>query len=71
MVVRPARMYVLEPVARTKRQEAELLRFSLGVARMDKTINKYIRGKAQVQWFLDTVKEETLRCFGHVKRRGS
>ena len=46
MVVRPAMLYGLEAVALTKRQEAELevaelkmLRFSLGVMRMDSIRN--------------------------------
>ena len=46
MVVRPAMLYSLEAVALTKRQEAELevaelkmLRFSLGVTRMDRIRN--------------------------------
>ena len=49
MVVRPAMMYDLETMPLTKKQEAELvvaqlkmLRFSLGVIRMDKIKNKYI-----------------------------
>ena len=53
--IRPAMLYVLETVALTKRQEAEMevaelkmLRFSLGVTRMDKIRNEYIRGTAQV-----------------------
>ena len=50
MAVRPAMLYGLETVALTKRQEAEMevaelkmLRFSLGVTRMDKIRNEYIR----------------------------
>ena len=52
-VVRPAMLYGLETVAMTKRQEAELevaelkmLRFSLGVTRMDMIRNEYIGGTA-------------------------
>ena len=75
-VVRPAMMYGLETVALTKRQEAELevaelrmLRFSLGVTRMDKIRNKYIRGAAHVRRFGEKVREARLRWFGHVQRR--
>ena len=58
VAVRPAMLYGLETVALTKRQEAEMeeaelkmLRFSLGVTRMDKIRNEYIRGTAQVGQF--------------------
>ena len=58
VVVRPAMLYGLETVAQTKIQEAEMevtelkmLRFSLGVTRMDKIRNEYIRGTAQVGKF--------------------
>ena len=52
-VVRPAVLYDLETVSLTKKQEADLamaelkmlvLRFSLGVMRMDKIKNEFIRG---------------------------
>ena len=53
VAVRPAMLYGLETVALTKRQEAEMevaelkmLRFSLGVTRMDNIRNEYIRGTA-------------------------
>ena len=54
--MRPAMLYRLETVALMKRQEAEMaelkmLRFSLGVTRMDKIGNEYIRGTAQVGRF--------------------
>ncbi|KAI5109305.1 hypothetical protein C0J45_0702, partial [Silurus meridionalis] len=75
-VVRPAMMYGLETVALSKRQEAALeeaelkmLRFSLGVTRMDKTRNEFIRGTAHVGCFGDKVREVRLRWFGHVQRR--
>ena len=58
VAVRPAMLYGLETVALTKRQEAEMevaelkmLRFSLGVTRMDKNRNEYIRRTAQVGRF--------------------
>ena len=65
VAVRPAMLYGLETVALTKRQEAEMevaelkmLRFSLGVTRMDKIRNEYIwtvwrentRGETEVVW---------------------
>ncbi|XP_016321114.1 uncharacterized protein LOC107672441 isoform X3 [Sinocyclocheilus anshuiensis] len=77
-VVRPAMLYGLETVALRKRQEEELevaelkmLRFSLGVTRMDRIRNEYIRGTAHVRCFGDKVREARLRWFGHVQRRES
>ncbi|KAK2922282.1 hypothetical protein Q8A73_001767 [Channa argus] len=56
MVVRPEMLFGLETVALKKRQEAELevaelkmLRFSLGVTRMDRIRNEDIRGTAHVR----------------------
>ncbi|RXN38888.1 Retrovirus-related Pol poly LINE-1 [Labeo rohita] len=75
-VVRPAMLYGLETAALKKRQEAELevaelkmLRFSLGVTRMDRIENKFIRGTTHVRCFGDKVREARLRWFGHVQRR--
>ena len=58
VAVRPAMLYGLDTVAPTKRQEAEMevtdlkmLRFSLGVTRMDKIRKEYIRGAAHVGRF--------------------
>ena len=75
-VVRPAMLYGLEAAALTKKQEAELevaemrmLRFSLGVTRMDKIRNKFVRGSAHVARFGNKVREARLRWFGHVQRR--
>ncbi|KAI5085808.1 hypothetical protein C0J45_1025, partial [Silurus meridionalis] len=75
-VVRPAMLYGLETVALSKRQETELevaelkmLRFSLGVTKMDKIRNEFIRGTAHVGFFGDKVREVRLRWFGHVQRR--
>jgi hypothetical protein len=77
-VVRPAMLFGLETVALKKRQEAELetaemkmLRFSLGVTRMDRIKNEYIRGTAHVERFGDKAREARLRWFGHVHRRDS
>ncbi|KAK3537553.1 hypothetical protein QTP70_013786 [Hemibagrus guttatus] len=65
-----------ETVSLRKRQESELevaelkmLRFSLGVTRLDRIGNKYIRGTAHVGRLGDKVREARLRWFGHVQRR--
>ncbi|KAK3571518.1 hypothetical protein QTP86_012862 [Hemibagrus guttatus] len=75
-VVRPAMLYGLETVSLRKRQESELevaelkmLRFSLGVTRLDRISNEYIRGTAHVGRLGDKVREAKLRWFGHVQRR--
>ena len=75
-VVTPAMMYGLETVAVTKKQEAELevaemkmLRFELGVTRMDKIRNSLIRGSLRVAPIGNKVREARLRWYGHVKRR--
>ncbi|KAK3524375.1 hypothetical protein QTP70_028018, partial [Hemibagrus guttatus] len=77
-VVRVAMLYGLETVSLRKRQESELevaelkmLRFSLGVTRLDRIRNKYIRGTAHVGRLGDKVREARLRWFGHVQRRES
>ncbi|KAK3573055.1 hypothetical protein QTP86_012304 [Hemibagrus guttatus] len=77
-VVRPAMLYGLETVSLRKRQESELevaelkmLRFSLGVTRLDRIRNEYIRGTAHVGHLGDKVREARLRWFGHVQRRES
>ena len=76
VAVRPAMLYGLEAVALTKRQEAEMevaelnmLRFSLGVTRMDKIRNEYIRGIAQVGKFGEKTREARLRWYGHLRRK--
>ncbi|KAK3571170.1 hypothetical protein QTP86_003655 [Hemibagrus guttatus] len=75
-VVRSAMLYGLETVSLRKRQESELevaelkmLRFSLGVTRLDRIRNEYIRGTAHVGRLGDKVREARLRWFGHVQRR--
>ncbi|KAK3560499.1 hypothetical protein QTP86_009653 [Hemibagrus guttatus] len=67
-----------ETVPLRKRQESELevaelkmLRFSLGVTRLDRIRNEYIRGTAHVGRLGDKVREARLRWFGHVQRRES
>ena len=76
VAVRPAMLYGLETVALTKRQEAEMevaelkmLRFSLGVTRMEKIRNEYIRTTAQVGRFGEKTREARLRWYGHVLRK--
>ncbi|KAK3565881.1 hypothetical protein QTP86_019641 [Hemibagrus guttatus] len=75
-VVRAAMLYGLETVSLRRRQESELevaelkmLRFSLGVTRLDRIRNEYIRGTAHVGRLGDKVREARLRWFGHVQRR--
>uniref|UniRef100_A0A8C4XDT7 C2H2-type domain-containing protein n=1 Tax=Erpetoichthys calabaricus TaxID=27687 RepID=A0A8C4XDT7_ERPCA len=46
-----------------------MLRFALGVTRMDRIRNEDIRGSAQVGRLGDKVREARLRWFGHVQRR--
>ncbi|KAK3520148.1 hypothetical protein QTP70_016255 [Hemibagrus guttatus] len=77
-VVRAAMLYGLETVSLRKRQESELevaelkmLRFSLGVTRLDRIRNEYIRGTVHVGRLGDKVREARLRWFGHVQRRES
>ena len=67
-VVRPAMLYGLETVALTNKQVAELevaemkmLRFSLGVTRLDKIKNNVIRGTAHVEQFGQKVRDARLR----------
>ena len=69
-------LYGLEKVALTKRQEAEMevaelkmLRFSLGVTRMDKIRNEYIRGTAQVGNFGEKTREARMGWYGHLRRK--
>ena len=76
VAVRPAMLYGMETVALTKRQEAEMqvaelkmLQFSLGVTRMDKIRNEYIRGTAQVGRFGEKTREASLRWYGHIRRK--
>ena len=74
--VRPAMLYGLETVALTKRQEAEMevaelkmLRFALGVTRMDDIRNENIRGTAQVGKYEEKTREARLRWYGHLRRK--
>ena len=47
--------------------ELKMLRFSLGVTRMDKTRNENIRGTAQVGKFGEKTREARLRWYGHLR----
>ena len=47
----------------------KMLRFSLGVTRIDRIRNEYIRGTEQVGKIGDRAREARLRWFGHVQRR--
>ena len=76
--VRPAMLYGMETVALTRRQEAELevaelrmLRFAMGVTRLDKIKNTHVRGTANVVRIGKKVRETRLRWYGHVLRRNA
>ena len=49
--------------------EFKMLRFSLGVTRLDKIRNEYIRGTAQVGRFGEKTRDARLRCCGHLRRK--
>lgn len=49
--------------------ELKMLRFPLGVIKMDRIRNEFIRGTAQVRQFGDKAREARLLWFGHVQRR--
>ena len=51
--------------------ELKMLRFSLGVTRMDKIRNEYIGGTARVVRFGEKVREARLRWFAHVLRKNA
>ena len=56
-------LYAVETVALTQVTELKMLRFSLGVTRMDKIRNEYIRGTAQVGRFGEITCETRLRWY--------
>ena len=77
-MVRPSMLSDLETVALRKRQEAELERgdvqissFSLGVTRMNRIKNKFIRKTVHVRSIGKKVREARLRWLGHGQRRDS
>ena len=49
--------------------ELKMLRFSLGVTRMEKIRNEYIRGTAQVGKFGDKTREARLIWYGQLRRK--
>ena len=76
VAVRPTMLHGLETVVLTKIQEAavevaklKMLRFSLGVTRMDKTRNEYIRGTDQAGRFGEKTREGRMWWFEHVRRK--
>lgn len=69
-------MYGLETVALSKRQEAELevaemkmLRFALGVTKMNRIGNVQISGTAKLEQIRDKASEAGEGWFGNVMRR--
>ena len=68
-------VYGLETVAVTKKQveemevaEMKMLRFAMGVTRIDKIRNDYIRGTVKVERLGMKMREGRLRWYGHVMR---
>ena len=49
--------------------ELKMLRFSLGVTRMDKIRNEYMRGTAQVGRLGGKTREARPRRYGHLRRK--
>ena len=75
-VVRPALLYGMETVAVTKAQESKMevaemrmLRFSLGLTRLDQVRNETVRNRLNVGKLSDKLRESRLRWYGHVQRR--
>ncbi|KAK3506329.1 hypothetical protein QTP70_005304 [Hemibagrus guttatus] len=77
-VVRPAMLYGLETVSLRKRQESELeiaelkmLRFSLGVIRLDRIRNEYIRGKGRELADMMERRKVDILCVQETRWKGS
>ena len=75
-VVRPAMLYGMETVAVTERQvgkmevaELKMVRWAVGVTRMDKIRNEYVRGTAKSAKLGDRLWNARLRSYEHVKKR--
>ncbi|XP_047990709.1 uncharacterized protein LOC125229811 [Leguminivora glycinivorella] len=48
----------------------KMLRWAGGVTRLDKVRNEFVRGSFKVAPVADKLKENRLRWFGHINRRG-
>ncbi|XP_047987151.1 uncharacterized protein LOC125227005 [Leguminivora glycinivorella] len=75
--VRPALTYASECWITLKKHEHKLhinemkmLRWAGGVTRLDKVRNEFVRGSFKVAPVADKLKENRLRWFGHINRRG-
>ena len=71
--IRPAMLYGMETVVLMRRQKVKLevvelrmLRFAMGVMRLDKIKNTHIRGTVNVVQIGKKVRETRLRWYGHV-----
>ena len=76
--VRPAMLYGMETVALMRRQEVELevaelrmLRFAMGVMRLDKIKSTHVRGTVNIVRIGKKVRETRLRWYGHVLQRNA
>jgi len=75
-IVRPAMLYGLETVPLTKSQEKKIeteemriLRFSLGLTRLDRVKNEVVRQRMGVTNLSAKLRETRLRWYGHVYRK--
>ena len=62
-------LYGMEIVGLTERQELKMVRWAVGVARLDKIRNEYKRETAKIAKLEDKLWNARLRWYGHVKRR--
>ena len=76
VMVRPAMLYGLETVAMTKKieqkmqvAELKMMRYSLGISRIDRIRNDLIRGTMKIGELKTKLREDRLRWYGHVVRR--
>ena len=75
-MVRPAMLYGMETVPVTKRNEKQMevaemkiLRFSLGITRLDKVKNSEVKERLKMGELSKKISESRLRWYGHVHRR--